>query len=105
MPATVLIVGSMALDSVQTPLGEMENCLGGSASYASTAASFFAPVRLVGVVGEDFPPEHLEFLRSRQIDLAGVQQVAGGKTFRWKGYYDIDLNQAHSLDTQLNVFA
>jgi sugar/nucleoside kinase (ribokinase family) len=101
----VLIVGSIALDSVRTPLGEMENCLGGSGSYSSTAASFFAPVRLVGVVGEDFPPEHLEFLDSRHVDLAGVQQVPGGKTFRWKGYYDYDLNQAHSLDTQLNVFA
>ncbi len=104
-PAPVLIVGSMALDSVKTPAGEVKDTLGGAADYSGVAASFFAPVQLVGVVGDDFPPEHLEFLRSRGIDLAGVQTVAGGKTFRWAGYYDFDLNVAHTLDTQLNVFA
>jgi len=104
-PAPVLIVGSMALDSVKTPAGEVKDALGGAADYSSVAASFFAPVQLVGVVGDDFPPEHLEFLRSRGIDLAGVQTVVGGKTFRWAGYYDFDLNIAHTLDTQLNVFA
>ena len=108
MPAPVLpvlIVGSMALDSVKTPAGEVKNALGGAADYSSVAASFFAPVQLVGVVGDDFPPEHLEFLQSRGIDLAGVQTIPGGKTFRWAGYYDFDLNIAHTLDTQLNVFA
>ncbi len=104
-PAPVLIVGSMALDSVKTPAGEVKDTLGGAADYSGVAASFFAPVQLVGVVGDDFPPEHLEFLRSRGIDLAGVQTVVGGKTFRWAGYYDFDLNVAHTLDTQLNVFA
>ena len=106
MPGSpVLIVGSMALDSVKTPTGEVKDTLGGAADYSGVAASFFSPVQLVGVVGDDFPPEHLEFLRSRGIDLAGVQTVAGGKTFRWAGYYDFDLNVAHTLDTQLNVFA
>ncbi len=107
MPETspVLIVGSMALDSVRTPTGEVKDALGGAADYSSVAASFFAPVQLVGVVGDDFPPEHLDFLRARGIDLAGVETVPGGKTFRWAGYYDFDLNIAHTLDTQLNVFA
>ena len=105
VPSPVLIVGSMALDSVRTPSGEVKDALGGAADYSSVAASFFAPVRLVGVVGDDFPQEHLDFLASRNIDLAGVQAVAGGKTFRWAGYYDFDLNIAHTLDTQLNVFA
>jgi sugar/nucleoside kinase (ribokinase family) len=100
---SVLIVGSIAFDSVKTPLGEVDNVLGGAAVYASVAASFFAPVRLVGVVGRDFPEEHLEFLRSRRIDLTGLQ-VQDGRTFRWKGFYDFDVNQAHSLETHLNVF-
>jgi sugar/nucleoside kinase (ribokinase family) len=104
-PAPVLIVGSMALDSVRTPAGEVQDALGGAADYSSVAASFFAPIQLVGVVGDDFPQEHLDFLASRNIDLGGVQIVPGGKTFRWAGYYDFDLNIAHTLDTQLNVFA
>jgi sugar/nucleoside kinase (ribokinase family) len=104
-PAPVLIVGSMALDSVRTPAGEVQDALGGAADYSSVAASFFAPVQLVGVVGDDFPREHLDFLASRNIDLAGVEVVSGGKTFRWAGYYDFDLNIARTLDTQLNVFA
>ncbi len=103
--APVLIVGSMALDSVRTPAGEVQDALGGSADYSGVAASFFAPVLLVGVVGDDFPPAHLDFLQSRNIDLSGVQIVPGGKTFRWAGYYDFDLNVARTLDTQLNVFA
>ena len=101
----VLIVGSMALDSVRTPTGEVKDALGGAADYSSVAASFFAPVQLVGVVGDDFPAEHLDFLKGRGIDLAGVETIPGGKTFRWAGYYDFDLNVAHTLDTQLNVFA
>ncbi len=104
-PSSVLIVGSMALDSVRTPAGEVKDALGGSADYSGVAASFFAPVRLVGVVGDDFPRAHLDFLASRHIDITGVQIVPGGKTFRWAGYYDFDLNIAHTLDTQLNVFA
>lgn len=99
----VLIVGSVALDNVKTPFGEVKNALGGAAVYSSVAASYFSPVRLVGVVGKDFPKEHVGFLSNRGIDLAGLQHVPG-KTFRWAGYYEFDLNQAHTLDTQLNVF-
>jgi sugar/nucleoside kinase (ribokinase family) len=99
----VLIVGSVAFDSVKTPLGEVDNVLGGAAVYSATAATFFSPVQLVGVVGQDFPAEHLDFLRARGVDLAGLQ-VQPGETFRWKGYYDFDVNQAHSLETRLNVF-
>ncbi len=100
----VLIVGSVAFDNVKTPLGEVKEALGGAAVYSSVAASFFSPVNLVGVVGEDFPEEHVGFLCARGIDCAGLRRVPG-KTFRWAGYYEYDLNQAHTLDTQLNVFA
>ncbi len=100
---SILVVGSVALDSVATPFGEAEEVLGGSATYFSTSAAYFTDVRLVAVVGEDFPEEHRRFLASRNIDLAGLQSVAG-RTFRWKGRYGYDLNQAHTLDTQLNVF-
>lgn len=101
---SLLVVGSVAFDSVETPFGKAEEVLGGSATYFSTAASFFTDVKLVAVVGEDFPEEHVDFLKKREIDVNGLQK-ASGKTFRWKGRYDFDLNQAHTLDTQLNVFA
>lgn len=101
---SLLVVGSVAFDSVETPFGKAEEVLGGSATYFSTAASFFTDVKLVAVVGEDFPKEHVDFLKGREIDVNGLQK-ASGKTFRWKGRYDFDLNQAHTLDTQLNVFA
>jgi sugar/nucleoside kinase (ribokinase family) len=100
----LLVVGSIALDSVETPFGRREEVLGGSATYFSTAASFFGPVRIVATVGEDFPEEHVRFLASRGIDVSGLERRPG-RTFRWKGRYDFDLNQAHTLDTQLNVFA
>ena len=99
----LLIVGSVALDSVKTPFGNVKEALGGSATYASYAASFFTPVRLVGVVGDDFPVEHVELLKSRKIDVGGLQSVRG-KTFRWSGAYEYDLNEAHTLATELNVF-
>ena len=102
---TVLVVGSVGIDTVQTPFGRVENVLGGAASYFSLAASPFTRVRLVGVVGDDFPEEHVDLLRSRNVDLAGLQHVPGGSTFRWAGNYEYDLNVAHTLDTQLNVFA
>lgn len=101
---SILVVGSVALDSVQTPFGQVEDALGGSATYFSAAASLYAPVSLVGVVGTDFGREHVEFLRSRRVDLTGLQTVPG-ETFRWAGRYDYDLNVAHTLDTRLNVFA
>ena len=102
-PAPLLIVGSVAIATVETPIGRQENALGGAAVYSSVAASFFTPANLVGVVGTDFPAEHIEFLRGRGVDLQGLQ-VEDGQTFRWSGFYDYDLNQAHSRSTQLNVF-
>ena len=100
----LLVVGSVAFDSVETPFGKVKDVLGGSATYFSTAASYFTDVQLVAVVGRDFPDKHIQFLKKRKIDISGLQK-ASGKTFRWKGKYDFDLNQAHTLDTQLNVFA
>jgi sugar/nucleoside kinase (ribokinase family) len=101
---SILVVGSVALDSVQTPFGKVEDALGGSATYFAMAAGLYCPTKLVAVVGDDFPQEHVDFLRSRHVDLSGLQRVEG-KTFRWKGRYDYDLNTAQTLDTQLNVFA
>jgi sugar/nucleoside kinase (ribokinase family) len=100
---SVLVVGSVALDSVSTPFGEVEEVLGGAAVFFSMSASFFGDVRLVAVVGDDFPKEYVDLLSSRDIDVGGLQRLPG-KTFRWKGSYDYDLNDAHTLDTQLNVF-
>ena len=99
----ILVVGSVALDSVKTPFGETKEALGGSATYASYAASFFTGVRMVGVVGEDFPPQHIDLLKDRGIQMEGLQ-IAKGKTFRWAGSYEYDLNEAHTLATDLNVF-
>ena len=98
----IVVVGTVAFDTVETPFGRGENVLGGSATYFSTSASFFSDVSLVAVVGEDFPDEHLQFLRSREIDLQGLQRIPG-KTFHWTGRYGYDLNEAQTLDTQLNV--
>lgn len=100
---SILVVGSVAFDSIKTPFGEADEILGGSASYFSTSASFFTDVNLVAVIGDDFPQEHIDFLHSRNVDLAGLQKTEG-KTFRWKGRYDYDLNEAHTLETHLNVF-
>jgi len=99
----VLVVGSVALDSVKTPFGTVDNVLGGSASYFSTAASFFTEVSLVGVIGDDFPSRALDLFREREINIDGLERVQG-QTFRWKGEYGYDLNEAVTLDTQLNVF-
>jgi sugar/nucleoside kinase (ribokinase family) len=100
----ILVVGSVAFDSVKTPFGSQEDVLGGSATYFSIAASYFTDVSIVAVVGEDFPEEHVTFLRKKGIDVSGLER-AKGKTFRWKGEYGIDLNTRTTLDTQLNVFA
>jgi sugar/nucleoside kinase (ribokinase family) len=100
---SILVVGSLALDSVETPFGKVDNVLGGSAVYFSVAASFFTKVHLVGVIGKDFPETHLQFLEQRGIDLQGLKQEEG-KTFRWCGKYGYDLNEAHTLTTELNVF-
>lgn len=100
---SVLVVGSIALDTIKTPIEEHADLLGGSASYASVAASFFDSVNLVGVVGDDFPKEHFELFKSRKIDTEGLQQVPG-KTFRWSGEYMWDLNTRETRSVELNVF-
>ncbi|MEI6034709.1 MAG: PfkB family carbohydrate kinase [Verrucomicrobiae bacterium] len=100
---SVLIVGSIALDDIKTPAAEHPNLLGGSASYGAVAASYFSPVNLVGIVGEDFPKEHIELLRSRRIDLEGLQ-IVPGKTFRWSGEYLQDMNSRVTRSVELNVF-
>ena len=100
---SLLVVGSVALDSVKTPFGEVTEVLGGSATYFSTSASYFTTVRLLAVVGEDFPEVHVTFLKSRGIDLTGLERRPG-QTFRWKGAYSHQLNEAQTLDTRLNVF-
>lgn len=98
----IVVVGTVAFDTVETPFGRGENVLGGSATYFSTSASFFTDVSLVAVVGEDFPDEHVRFLKSRDINTDGLQRIPG-KTFHWSGKYGYDLNEAQTLDTQLNV--
>lgn len=100
---SIVVVGSIALDTIETPFGRVENALGGSATHFSCAASFFAPVSLVGVVGKDFPQEYVGFLEAKGVDTAGMQCVEG-ETFAWEGFYDYDLNTAHSRKTCLNVF-
>src|SRR5438128_11275930 len=100
---TILIVGSVGLDSIKTPFGEIKEALGGSATFASYSASLFSPVRMVAVVGEDFPQQHITLLKERGVNTEGLQ-VTRGKTFRWTGAYEYDLNEAHTLATELNVF-
>ena len=99
----VLIVGSIALDTVKTPVEEHADLLGGSASYASVSASFFTDTQLVGIVGEDFPEAHVAYFQSRHIDLAGLQRVAG-ESFRWSGEYMTDMNVRETRSVALNVF-
>ena len=100
---SILVVGSVAIDSVKTPFGNRPEALGGSATYFSMAASFFAKVNIVATVGEDFPKKYISLFKSRSIGTEGLH-VAKGKTFRWKGWYDYDLNNAHTISTHLNVF-
>lgn len=102
---SLLIVGSLGLDTVETPFDKVENALGGSATYISLAASYFStPVNMVGVVGSDFPKNYLELMEERGVDLEGLQIIEGGKTFRWGGKYHYDLNVRDTLFTELNVF-
>ena len=100
----LVVVGSVAIDNIETPTARRDNCLGGSATHFSYAASFFTGVRLVGVVGEDWPTEHTELLSSRGIDVAGLTQVQGGKTFTWTGRYEPNMNDRETLEVELNVF-
>ncbi len=101
---TVLVVGSVALDSVETPFGKVEEALGGAGTFFSASASHFTPVRLVGVVGSDYPVDRLQVLAQRGVDLAGVER-ADGESFRWRGRYRHDLNTAETLETRLGVFS
>jgi sugar/nucleoside kinase (ribokinase family) len=101
----LLVVGSIALDTVETPTDRRENVLGGSAVFFSYAASYFAPVRLAGAVGEDWPAEFTRLLQSRAIDTSAVHTVAGGKTFRWTGKYAPNMNDRETLEVHLNVLA
>ncbi len=100
----VLVVGSIALDTIETPLGKVADVLGGSAVYFATAASIYTHVKLVGVAGTDFPREHFDFLSQRGVDIEGLE-VVEGETFRWVGRYDYERNVTETLDTRLNVFA
>ncbi|MCR4335027.1 MAG: PfkB family carbohydrate kinase, partial [archaeon] len=99
----VVIVGSLALDDVKTPFGEVKSALGGSATFASLACSLFSETGIVGVVGEDFPKEHLELFKSKGIDVSGIEIRKGKKTFHWEGEYSHDLNTAITKKTDLNV--
>ncbi len=101
---SLLVVGSVAFDDLESPFGRQENVLGGSASYFSLSASHFGEVRVVAVVGEDFGPDQFGVFQGRSIDLSGLVQREG-RSFRWKGAYGYDLNEAKTLETQLNVFA
>ena len=100
---SVLIVGSTALDSIKTPTRENPRLLGGSASHAAVAASFFSPVKLIGVVGEDFPKKYIRLYRRHKIDLSGLQ-ILPGKTFHWSGEYELNMNNRRTLLTELGVF-
>lgn len=101
---SLLVVGSIALDNVETPFGRADDALGGSATYFTAAASCFGPVQVVGVVGDDFPEEGLDFFRQRDVDLAGLER-ATGESFRWTGVYSYDLNSRETRETRLGVFA
>lgn len=100
---SLLVVGSVAFDSIRTPHGQADEILGGAATYFSIAASWFAPVRVVAVVGEDFGDRHLRVFTDRAIDTTGLERAVG-KTFRWRGEYKGDMNEAHTIETHLNVF-
>jgi sugar/nucleoside kinase (ribokinase family) len=102
---SLLVVGSVAFDALETPFGRRDKILGGSATHFSISASFFTDVRVVGVVGGDFGDEEIGVFERHHVDITDLERIAGGKTFFWRGRYDYDLNTAHTLDTQLNVFA
>ncbi len=100
----ITVVGSVALDSIRTPKGEVEDILGGTALHFSNSASLLSEINLIAVVGEDFPKEGFEFFYNKKVDVEGLQVISDGKTFRWKGYYEKDMARAITIDTQLNVF-
>lgn len=100
----LLVVGSVAIDCVETPTASREDVLGGSAVFFSYAASFFSPVKMIGTVGDDFPTKHTTFLEQRGIDTSGLETIPGGKTFRWRGRYMPNMNDRETLEVHLNVF-
>jgi len=100
---SILVVGSVAFDSIETPTGRRDRCLGGAATYFALSASYFTDVRVIGVVGEDFTPEHEAVLTRRGVDTRGLEHTSG-KSFHWTGSYVKSLNEAHTIDTELNVF-
>ena len=102
---SITVVGTVAFDAIQTPFGKVDRCIGGSATYFSVAASFFAPVNLVSVIGDDFTADDAAIFSGRNIDLDGLQTIHGAKSFFWSGEYGFDLNVAKTRDTQLNVLA
>jgi sugar/nucleoside kinase (ribokinase family) len=102
---SLLVTGSIGIDTIETPFGKRENVIGGSAIYFAYAASFFSPVRLVGVVGDDCPPEFLKVFEGREVDTRGLERRGGSKTFRWTGSYVKDMNEAVTLKVDLNVLA
>lgn len=100
---SIVVVGSIAFDTIKTPFSARERSLGGAANYFSIAAHFFSPVQMVGVVGEDFPSTHIDYLQKRGIDIAGIERLKG-QSFHWHGEYGVDLNEAKTINTELNVF-
>src|SRR3954463_4062093 len=100
---SVLIVGSTALDSIKTPKAQNPRLLGGSASHAAVAASFFGPVKMVGIVGDDFPKRYIQLYKKHRIDIEGLQ-VVKGKTFHWSGEYEVNMNNRRTITTELGVF-
>lgn len=100
---SIVVVGSIAFDTVKTPFGQREKSLGGAANYFAMAARFFSRVQMVGIIGQDFPKNHLDYLRGHDVDVAGVESVSGN-SFHWHGEYGFDLNEAKTLKTELNVF-
>ena len=101
---SIVVVGSVAFDSIETPIRSVERAIGGSATYFSLAASYFVPVQLVAVVGEDFGNEYKSILQEKDVNLEGLTVVKGGKTFFWKGRYGLDPNERETISTELNVF-
>ena len=101
---SIVVVGSIAFDDVVTENKTVSNALGGSALYFATAASHFAPVQMIGIVGDDFPMNELDFLKERGVDTEGIEVIKGGKTFRWGGEYECDMNNRKTTNLELNVF-
>lgn len=100
---SIVVVGSIAFDTIKTPFGKREKSLGGAANYFSMAAQFFGQVQVVGVVGEDFPKQHMDYLKARGVDVSGIE-IVQGRSFHWHGEYGYDLNEAKTINTELNVF-